>query len=823
MMPDSLDFTLDDLAELNPDPTPTHRTRGHQPNACKTATSVKIRQQARQESGPDMLRAALWYARRGWYVFPVHVPLFDADGHCIGCTCEAWKRTQAKYGPNYKCPQPGKCPAVRWADKATIDPEQIEKWWGHQWKTTDATGKTIYYTPNIGISCGPSGLLVLDADAYKDSYAGDALLSFPDEQTVTSLTGNLGAHLIYDRQGKPYGNATGDLPEGIDIRGVGGYIVAPPSLHKSGRRYQFEEGYNPTQIELKPIPASLITILDAAHETKAARVAVAFTADTTEPPNLLRWHISPEVREMIKTVPAGDRSKPDIKVVTSLVYAGAGDDEIRAIFQHNEIGQGKYAVRGDEYLAMTIGSARAWVADHPRPDMRATLAGLRLSIKTKNLVDHIGPGPGSKKLRLVADGVFDLMEEDDSPKVTTGKKRLGAISGVSCNTAANALALLNGVLFNVTHTEWGYTIELLEEHRLQLFDPSLKIITKNTDKGSTVSTGDQKTANDKNAYSPHKADEPFLTGTSRYMREHIQRLAQALEIEPVRAKADYTFPSLGEGVLLAFDTWQRIGDFTAQEYAKETGIKLSSARVHLRRAETMGLAEAEREGSRGPKVYSFIPEFWQRVDELAPDLRTYKITSRREDKRLESAQQWCKKNIEQAKEEIKAAQIAYDTEAEQAARDKKKALDQRFERLGTKRKPHLQRLHPDLSPKAVERLAYEVDAYKRRGAAPSPEVRKARNDQADEHRSTVRIIRELADSFSDIDTPQEQVYKAIMQFGTFDEKLVKAVLQSPKQMQNYETLPDVRKRLAHADLMSDLRMTPPTSGHEQPALLGGAA
>lgn len=543
-MPDPLAFTLDDLAELNPDPAPAHRTRGHQPNACKTATSVKIKQQARQESGPDMLRAALWYARRGWYVFPVHVPLFDDDGHCNGCTCEAWKRTQAKYGPDYKCPQPGKCPAVRWAEKATIDPEQIRKWWGHQWKTTDATtGKTIYYTPNIGIACGPSSLLVLDADAYKDGYAGDNLLSFSDEQTVTSLTGNLGAHLIYDRQGKPYGNATGDLPDGIDIRGVGGYIVAPPSLHKSGRRYQFEEGYNPAQIELKPIPTSLISILDEAHTKSLSAQAATFTTVTTEKPDLIRWHIGKDIRELIHNPPPkSKRSEADFSVCLSLVYAGASDDEIRAVFQHYPIGeQGKYAEGGDQYLALTLGKARAWADAHPRPDVRATLTNLMLWTRTHSFEPFINPQ------LISSDGIYRTDQNDTKVAIAilmlmctlgrltinVGKKRLAKLAGIgSCNTVLAALERLSW-LFSVTSDPLQGMQITLDLSRLQQIDPHIK--------DCIVFNRDQFSANDApkpivDEYSPRIADEPFLVGTAKHLRERFEIIAQTFDITLAEAK-----------------------------------------------------------------------------------------------------------------------------------------------------------------------------------------------------------------------------------------------------------------------------------------------
>lgn len=219
-----------------------------------------------------MLACALRYAQRyRWPVFPIHAPIFDETGARTGCTCEAYRRTdqckrnhpRAYLGPDGKCDGPGKCPAVRWAERATDDPSLITAWWGRAWQTTDVdTGRRIAFTPNIGIACGPAGLLVFDADTYKKT-SGDLgdLLSMDDRQTVTSLTGGGGEHLIYNRQGKPYGNSTRGLPPGFDIRGAGGYIVAPPSMHRTGLRYEFEESYGPRDVALLPIPPALDAIL----------------------------------------------------------------------------------------------------------------------------------------------------------------------------------------------------------------------------------------------------------------------------------------------------------------------------------------------------------------------------------------------------------------------------------------------------------------------------------------------------------------------------------------------------------------------------------
>lgn len=67
---------------------------------------------------------------------------------------------------------------------------------------------------------------------------------FPE--TWTAITGRGGYHMYFRGDGKIKNRA--GIIDGVDIRGNGGYVVAPPSIHKNGRRYEWE--YSPDEFEL---------------------------------------------------------------------------------------------------------------------------------------------------------------------------------------------------------------------------------------------------------------------------------------------------------------------------------------------------------------------------------------------------------------------------------------------------------------------------------------------------------------------------------------------------------------------------------------------
>jgi hypothetical protein len=117
---------------------------------------------------------------------------------------------------------------------------------------------------NIAIATGAlSGLVVLDVDSYKggaDSLRALEQCYGPLPETVQQLTGGGGAHYLFAHPGSHIGNSTDKVGGGIDIRGDGGYIIAPPSLHKSGTRYSWEASSEPDETALASMPDWLLAL-----------------------------------------------------------------------------------------------------------------------------------------------------------------------------------------------------------------------------------------------------------------------------------------------------------------------------------------------------------------------------------------------------------------------------------------------------------------------------------------------------------------------------------------------------------------------------------
>lgn len=119
---------------------------------------------------------------------------------------------------------------------------------------------------NLGIVTGTlSGLVVLDVDP---KHGGEASLAELERRhgalpaTVEATTGGGGRHLYFRHPGGTVHNKVGLAP-GIDLRADGGLVVAPPSMHPTGRRYAWTRAHGPDQAPLAPMPPWLLRLASA--------------------------------------------------------------------------------------------------------------------------------------------------------------------------------------------------------------------------------------------------------------------------------------------------------------------------------------------------------------------------------------------------------------------------------------------------------------------------------------------------------------------------------------------------------------------------------
>lgn len=119
---------------------------------------------------------------------------------------------------------------------------------------------------NVGIVTGRvSGIVVVDVDARHGGL--DSLRELERAHgalppTVEATTGGGGRHLYFGVDAALH-NRVGLRP-GIDLRAEGGCVVAPPSIHPSGRRYAWIKGHAPDALAPAALPAWFVALLRGA-------------------------------------------------------------------------------------------------------------------------------------------------------------------------------------------------------------------------------------------------------------------------------------------------------------------------------------------------------------------------------------------------------------------------------------------------------------------------------------------------------------------------------------------------------------------------------
>lgn len=150
----------------------------------------------------------------------------------------------------------------------TDNPGQIDVWWG-QGEHAGKRGNPSY---NIGMACGQvsGGIIVIDLDCHSDEANGLHFLHDWEvehgklPETWTQITGSGGKQLFY-RAGQDIRNsANGEI--GVDVRGNGGYVVLPPSLHPCGDCYEWS--ISPDDMDVADADDKVYDFIRAVSKTK---------------------------------------------------------------------------------------------------------------------------------------------------------------------------------------------------------------------------------------------------------------------------------------------------------------------------------------------------------------------------------------------------------------------------------------------------------------------------------------------------------------------------------------------------------------------------
>ena len=249
----------------------------------------------------------------------------------------------------------GKRPALKeWPKVASNDPAKVKEMFAH-------------HTGNIGIACGnESGVLVIDVDLP----SGPATLTRLQKElgdlpaTLLQRTGSGGWQLLFKYpQGKIIKNSVGEsgagLGENVDVRGEGGMIVCPPSVHPSGNHYVWEN-----DLPLAELPVAWIARLEQ-PQTKASKLS----GDAGRLPPYIDAAITDELAT-VRNAPQGTRNNTLNRAAFSLgQWVGGGFlgyDQAQIMLLDTAIACGVLPDDGEAQTRKTIAGALGKGAQSPR-------------------------------------------------------------------------------------------------------------------------------------------------------------------------------------------------------------------------------------------------------------------------------------------------------------------------------------------------------------------------------------------------------------------------------------------------------------------------
>ncbi|MBC2777128.1 bifunctional DNA primase/polymerase [Parasphingopyxis marina] len=206
----------------------------------------------------------------------------------------------------------GKRPVVKWSEYRDRQP------------TDDELAEWHRLNFNVGLICGrQSGVLVLDIDS-DEAAEFVAKLDLPCTPTAKTARGR---HIYFRYPDYEVRNSVGLASHKLDVRGEGGYVVAPPSIHSTGFEYEWE--ISPLEADLAEVPENLKSVLlsDAANHRQIQLSAETPELATAMEQNRFAWVLECQLRasiDRLKDCKEGERNNTLNLVAFNLARYVAG-------------------------------------------------------------------------------------------------------------------------------------------------------------------------------------------------------------------------------------------------------------------------------------------------------------------------------------------------------------------------------------------------------------------------------------------------------------------------------------------------------------------
>jgi hypothetical protein len=183
-----------------------------------------------------------------------------------------------------------------WQSLASRDRNQLIRWWKQFPDAIPAICSTTF--------------VVIDADRHTDGADGVAALAalvatnsdWPDHPVIFTPGG--GQHHYFKQPNPPLGNRTGMLPDGLDVRGIGGFIIPPGAVLPDGACWRIDEKHPDV---LPPLPRWLETTIRADKIERVDRVGVRGSPVTNREKRYAETALEGAAQEVEKA-PSGKRN-----------------------------------------------------------------------------------------------------------------------------------------------------------------------------------------------------------------------------------------------------------------------------------------------------------------------------------------------------------------------------------------------------------------------------------------------------------------------------------------------------------------------------------